>query len=798
MIKHIKSCQTTSKDIPNASLTIKEYLRPKTAQPISRIFKEKITDATVEFVAVDNRAFELVSGDGFINLAQTIFNVGQDLSKTPDVNVLDLIPNPRTVSVSFCGIALFYLNDELKLHVFILGCFPYDRDNQTASQIRQFVDNVIDKVPVKCEIAQEMFVHVRKIVSHTRRTHKQTKLSRKLQSYCDTRFNGAFLMMDVLLLVFDELPGVLERALMNDYESIDKDLLSCICLFLKPFEEVIEQFSSDTKPTIYKVLPFKQYLLNHCKIHPDDHDGIQQVKTFLEKRIQDVWIIHDIHYITTFLHPSFKNFDKCSDFRAKAIDLTKNELMKRQPSSSIICSTNNKSPARIVELDPQTSSPKTLLSQCFDTPKNDLKLPTTPYDELEEYIALNVRLSENDDILLFWLNHKMKFPTLFNIFQDFYAIPASNTTIERVFSSSKNTITDKRTRLDTKEFSGYHAAERIVERLNEICNDWSIGDKIVCLVSDNCNTIKKVGKDFQKGWIGCTDHLINLIASDVRNLDDVRNMLATTRYIISFTRDNHLAKEILNKYQRSLGLAERQLIFDVITRWNSTFYILQRFLEEKVSVAACLNEKLFQKHFSNSKISKVIEWDFLKQLLNVLKPFEAATRKLASDSLPTLSIVLPVITTLITSLEKRTSDCSFLKKIKDTLPLAFEAKKLAYSLLQEEFNYLSRGTTVTSPSNLFDRSKEKEIDIFDIMITNNCLSSSNTYDSELLVYESESELHRNENPLEWWSSNKQKYPILSQLAYKYLCIIAISVPSERMFSTTDIYGSIYIFFCIID
>ncbi|CAF3243261.1 unnamed protein product [Rotaria sp. Silwood2] len=541
MIKHIKSCQTTSKDIPNASLTVKEYLRPKTPQPISRIFKEKITDATVEFVAVDNRAFELVSGDGFINLAQTIFNVGQDLSKTPDVNVLDLIPNPRTVSVSFCGIAVFYLNDELKLHVFILGCFPYDRDNQTASQIRQFVDSkllefnltldnskfivcdnenkmksafkdsctrigcsihyinkqlehcftteIIDKVPVKCEIVQQMFVHVRKIVSHTRRTHKQTKLSRKLQSYCDTRFNGAFLTMDVFLLVFDELPGVLERALMNDYESIDKDLLSCICLFLKPFEEVIEQFSSDTKPTIYKVLPFKQYLLNHCKIHPDDHDGIQQVKTFLgisltskiqtsskcfvqlgtsKKRIQDVWIIHDIHYITTFLHPSFKNFDKCSDFRAKAIDLTKNELMKRQPSSSIICSTNNKSPARIVELDPQTSSSKTLLSQCFDTPKNDLKLPTTPYDELEEYIALNVRLSENDDILLFWLNHKMKFPTLFNIVQDFYAIPASNTTIERVFSSSKNTITDKRTRLGTEKINKLLFLQKNLNLLKQI------------------------------------------------------------------------------------------------------------------------------------------------------------------------------------------------------------------------------------------------------------------------------------------------------------------------------------------
>jgi hypothetical protein len=214
-----------------------------------------------------------------------------------------------------------------------LGCFPYDRENQSANQVRQFVDSklmdfhlsldnskfvvsdnenkmkssfkdacirigcaihyvnkqlehcftteVIDKVPVKCEIAQQMFAHIRTIVSHTRRAHKQSKLSRKLQSYSDTRFNGAFYTMNVFLLVFDELVGVLDRTFMNNYELIDKDLLSYICTFLKPFDEILEQFSADTKPTIYKVLPFKQYLLNQCKIHPDDHDDIQQIKTFL-------------------------------------------------------------------------------------------------------------------------------------------------------------------------------------------------------------------------------------------------------------------------------------------------------------------------------------------------------------------------------------------------------------------------------------------------------------------------------------------------------------------------------------
>jgi hypothetical protein len=56
----------------------------------------------------------------------------------------------------------------------------------------------------------------------------------------------------------------------------------------------------------------------------------------------------------------------------------------------------------------------------------------------------------------------------------------------------------------------------------------------------------------------------------------------------------------------------------------------------------------------------------------ILEPFESATRKLAADSVPTISIVLPVVTTLITSLEGRDNDSSIITQIKNSLRCSIE------------------------------------------------------------------------------------------------------------------------------
>ena len=43
-------------------------------------------------------------------------------------------------------------------------------------------------------------------------------------------------------------------------------------------------------------------------------------------------------------------------------------------------------------------------------------------------------------------------------------------------------------------------------------------------------------------------------------------------------------------------------------------------------------------------------------------------------------------------------------------------------------------------------------------------------------------ISRMENPLPWWNENKYIYPTIANVACKYLCTLATSVPSERLFS----------------
>lgn len=76
---------------------------------------------------------------------------------------------------------------------------------------------------------------------------------------------------------------VLESTNISNYNSVDEELLKQVCAFFSKFEQVIKELSDDQRPTIYRVIPLRRFLINACQIESDDLPGLHKVKMFLGK-----------------------------------------------------------------------------------------------------------------------------------------------------------------------------------------------------------------------------------------------------------------------------------------------------------------------------------------------------------------------------------------------------------------------------------------------------------------------------------------------------------------------------------
>ena len=64
------------------------------------------------------------------------------------------------------------------------------------------------------------------------------------------------------------------------------------------------------------------------------------------------------------------------------------------------------------------------------------------------------------------------------------------------------------------------------------------------------------------------------------------------------------------------------------------------------------------------------------------------------------------------------------------------------------------------------------------------LSKEQHINNELIKYMTSSKLDFEEEPLSYWRDMHKRYPYLSNLAKRYLCVCATSTASERLFSTS--------------
>ncbi|CAF1638825.1 unnamed protein product, partial [Didymodactylos carnosus] len=220
--------------------------------------------------------------------------------------------------------------------------------------------------------------------------------------------------------------------------------------------------------------------------------------------------------------------------------------------------------------------------------------------------------------------------------------------------------------LTTYEFPGSHTGNRIHEQLESICNDWNILDKLVCITTDNASAALNGARDFDGvESFGCFAYKINLsVTSGTRSHSDT---IANVRKFIAHVRRSTLAFEEIKVEQKKINRTERKLILDVSTRWNSTYYMLLRLVDEKIPVSAFLLKKKIAKRLKDEDDdSLIINWQTIEAITKILKPFDTATKELSFEGKPTMSILLPTFMQLLRLLETNASNL-IVKEIQDAI-----------------------------------------------------------------------------------------------------------------------------------
>ena len=119
--------------------------------------------------------------------------------------------------------------------------------------------------------------------------------------------------------------------------------------------------------------------------------------------------------------------------------------------------------------------------------------------------------------------------------------------------------------------------------------------------------------------------------------------------------------------------SRRSLRVDVCTRWNSTLHMIESFLALKTAICALFAEKysLDLTRAQSTKLHRLeltsSDWNLLKTLSQVLKPFDLATKLLSGQRYPTIGLCLFAIHHLKVFLDDTDADNALEQRLKRCL-----------------------------------------------------------------------------------------------------------------------------------
>ncbi|KAJ8871858.1 hypothetical protein PR048_028198 [Dryococelus australis] len=184
-----------------------------------------------------------------------------------------------------------------------------------------------------------------------------------------------------------------------------------------------------------------------------------------------------------------------------------------------------------------------------------------------------------------------------------------------------------------------HTSKDLAAEVKRIVSDWDLDTKVILAASDNASNISAaIVKEL--GWkhFGCFAHAINLFVKDGLREKTATSVIYRIKTIVAHFRRSNTSHEKLMTCQRNSGETPLKLLQDVPTRWNSAFYMLERFTNLEYAIRSTI--ALLDKDFP---VLTAGEWRIVIRLCHVLRPFEGVTKTVSGETYCTASLVIPLV-----------------------------------------------------------------------------------------------------------------------------------------------------------
>ncbi|XP_004845422.1 zinc finger BED domain-containing protein 4 [Heterocephalus glaber] len=367
--------------------------------------------------------------------------------------------------------------------------------------------------------------------------------------------------------------------------------------------------------------------------------------------------------------------------------------------------------------------------------------------------------------------------------------------------------------LDVSQVDCDYSGNSIQKQLECWWEAWvtSLGLQIGITVTDNPN-IGKTLSEAEHSSVQCFSHTVNLIVNEaIKSQRMVQNLLSLARKLCERVQRSPRAREKLAELQREYELPPHPLIQDVPSRWNTSFHMLERLLEQKRAI----NEMSIECNFR--ELISCDQWEVMQSVCHALRPFDAASREMSTHA-STLSQVIPMIHILSRKVEMLFGETmgidTMLKSLKEAMASRLSATlhdpRYVFATLLDPRYKTSLFTEEEAEQYRQDLIRELEIlnsTSEDTVASHGCDSGSSPGASGgedlwslvakvkrrggrekppedmVLAYLEEEVLEHGCDPLAYWNLKRSSWPVLSTLAVRFLGCPPSTVTSEKLFST---------------